>query len=100
MSKNILEAIEIMQKWLDKISDNNNQEIKETENLRMILLNLQITGAYYPEVKPIADRLQETITVMHDSTYELVHGGRKELREAFQEIINYILEKEKEQNDK
>ena len=93
---NIFESIMTIQKWLEKISVNNNQEIKETENLRMILLNLQITGAYYPEIKPIADRLQEIILVMHDSTYELVHTGRKELREAFQDVVNYITENEKQ----
>lgn len=95
MSKDIFNSIAIMQRWLDKVSKNNNDEIDETDNLRMLLLNLQITGAYYPEVKPIADRLQETIDVLHDSTYELVHSGRTELREAFMDIIEYITEKEK-----
>lgn len=90
MNKNIIESIENIDKWLNEVSKNNNHEIDQTKNLNMILLNLKIVCAGNKAVTPIADELAKIIKEMHDSTNILVTQGRKELREAFQNIKEYV----------
>ena len=40
MSENIIKSLDTMGKWLKEVSTNNNHEIDQTKNLKMILLNL------------------------------------------------------------
>lgn len=96
MDKNIKDSIETMGKWLKEVSENNNHEIDQTKNLKMILLNLKIVCADNKSVTPIADALAKIITEMHDSTTILVTQGRTELRAAFEDIKKYVEEKEGE----
>jgi len=94
---NINKSLESMGKWLNEVSKNNDHEIDQTRNLKMILLNLKIVCADNKAVTPIADALARTITEMHESTTILVNQGRKDLRQAFAEIKKYIEEKEGKQ---
>jgi len=91
---NINKSLETMGMWLKEVSLNNDHEIDQTKNLKMILLNLKIVCAENKAVTPIADALARTITEMHESTTILVNEGRKELRQALAEIKEYIEEKE------
>jgi len=94
MSENIIKSLDTMGKWLKEVSTNNNHEIDQTKNLKMILLNLKIVCADNKAVTPIADALQKIITEMHDSTTILVTEGRTELRAAFKDITEYVEERE------
>lgn len=97
MNKSIKNSLEIMEEWLGEVSQNNDHEIKQTNKLKTILFNLRIVAADRREIMPIADALSEIIKEMHDSTDILVTRGRKELREAFGEIKEYIRKSEVEQ---
>lgn len=91
---NINKSLETMSKWLKEVSKNNDHEIDQTRNLKMILLNLKIVCADNKAVTPIADALAITITEMNESTTVLVNQGRKELRQALADIKEYVEEKE------
>jgi hypothetical protein len=82
--------LETMEKWLNEVSINNNDELKQTNKLRTILLNLKLAAARCPEINPIANSLSDIIKEMHDSTDILVNHGRNELRQSFDEIKDYI----------
>ena len=88
--KNINESVTVAKTLLGEVSKNNDLEIKETEKLRIILLNLKIVGAGVPGITPIADALADIINNLHESTDKLVKEGR----EAFRDMENYINEKE------
>jgi hypothetical protein len=75
----------------------NNMVIKETESLRIALLNLKIEDARIKEntgIVPISDQIERVINNLHDNVTKLVTEGRKELREAFGNIESYVEEKE------
>lgn len=92
--KNIIDSCKTANKWLDEVSINNNHELDQTKKLNIILLNLKIVCADKREVTPIADELAKIINELHTSTKNLVTTGREELRQAFEEIKEYIEEKE------
>jgi hypothetical protein len=97
--KNIVKELESMEKWLNEVSENNNHEIDQTAKLKIILFNLKIVGANVKGIEPITDELQKIITSMHDNTFKMVTEGRKELRQAFKNVKEYIMEKEGIKND-
>lgn len=88
--ESIVEYMRTTKEILAKISENNNQEIHQTGQLRIILFNLQIVGAGVPGVDPIADRLRETIETLHDGTYELVQHDRGKILCAINEIDEFL----------
>jgi hypothetical protein len=92
--KHINESVTVAKTLLREVSKNNDLEIKETEKLRIILLNLKIVGAGVLGITPIADALADIINNLHESTDKLVKEGREDLREAFRDMENYINEKE------
>lgn len=97
MGKNINESLQTVERLLKEISRVNDAAIKQTENLKMALLNLQIEDARIKEntgIVPIAEQIERVIKAIHDNTDNLVKQGRKELRQAFEEIKEYIEEKE------
>jgi hypothetical protein len=84
------ENIKIMDKWLNEVSINNDNKIKQTEKLKIILFNLKIVEAGNKAVEPITDALSQIIKDIHDSTDILVHKGRDELHESFKELKEFI----------
>jgi hypothetical protein len=97
MDKNINESLQTVERLLKEISRVNDAAIKQTENLKMALLNLQTEDARIKEntgIVPIAEQIERVIKTIHDNTDNLVKQGRKELRQAFEEIKEYIEEKE------
>ncbi|WP_026887691.1 hypothetical protein [Clostridium beijerinckii] len=102
MGKNINESLQTVERLLKEISRVNDAAIKQTENLKMALLNLQIEDARIEEntgIVPIAEQIERVIKTIHDNTDNLVKQGRKELRQAFEDIKEYIEEKEGKENE-
>lgn len=98
----IRKSLEIVERLLKEISRVNDAAIKQTDNLNMVLVNLQIEDAHIEEntgIVPIAQEIERVIKTIHDNTDDLVKQGRKELRQAFDEIKNYIYEKEGADNE-
>jgi len=95
----INKALGTMGKWLKEVSTNNDHEIDQTKDLKMILLNLKIVCSDNKAVAPIADALARTILEMNESTTILVNEGRKELRQALADIKEYVEEKEGNKNE-
>lgn len=84
------------------ISASNDMIIKETENLRIALLNLKIEDARIKEatgIVPISDQIERTINTLHDTINKLVKEDRKDLRNALNSIEEYINKKEKAENE-
>jgi len=97
MSKNIIKSIETIERLLKEISRVNDEAIRQTYNLEMVLVNLQIEDAHIEQntgIVPIAQEIERVIKTIHDNTDQLVKEGRKELRVAFEEVKRYIDEKE------
>ena len=97
MDKSINESIKKVKEIHAEISKVNDLTIKETENLRIILLNLKIENARNTTnngITPIAEQLEKVINNLHNNVRDLVTEGRKELRQAFRKIEEYIVEKE------
>lgn len=100
---NINKSLETMERLLKEISRVNDETIKGTENLRLALLNLKIEDARIKEntgITPISNKIEDVINILHNNTKDLVTEGRKDLREAFKDIENYINEKEDADNAK
>jgi hypothetical protein len=100
--KNIIEALERIEYWLNEISKTNNANINQTDELNIVLINLKIEDAHIKEntgITPIADKIESVIKNVHDNTDNLVKVGRTELRQAFKIVKKYILEKENVENE-
>jgi hypothetical protein len=94
MNNEIKTEIETVEKWLEEVSKNNNHEIDQTYNLKIVLFNLKIICANVKEIKPIARELENIIDEMHSNTLRMVNEGRVELRKSFSKIKDYILSQE------
>lgn len=71
----------------------NDMVIKETDNLRMALLNLKIEDSRIKEntgIVPISNQIERVINTLHDNVIKLVTEGRKELKEALNNIENCV----------
>jgi hypothetical protein len=90
----IIKELEIIEKWLHEVSENNDHEVRKTSSLKSLLFTLKIVGKDLPAIKPICQELQNIINELHDSTNILVHEGRTELRQAFEVVKKYIIGKE------
>lgn len=96
-------AIKTIDKWFTEISTTNDNNVKQTDNLKTVLVNLQIEDAHIEEntgIVPIANEIEKVIQNIHDNTDDLRKTGRKELREAWQLIKEYIeYEEDKEDSN-
>jgi ribosome-associated translation inhibitor RaiA len=89
----INDSIETIERILNEISRVNNEAIKQTDNLRMVLVNLQIEDAHIEGntgIVPIAQEIEKVINAIHNNTDKLVKDGRKELRSAFNDVKEYV----------
>lgn len=100
MIKTIKQYLQTMKYWLSEISNHNDKTVKVTEDLRMALINLEIEEAHLKGIpngiRPIANLIEKTINELNNSTKNMVTNGRKELRESYDEIEQYIESKEGE----
>jgi hypothetical protein len=95
--RNDINTIKELHKEISRVND---LVIKETESLRIALLNLKIEDARIREntgIVPISNQIERVINNLHDNVIKLVTEGRKELREAFGNVEDYVGEKEGEQ---
>jgi hypothetical protein len=87
---NDINTVKELHKEIARVND---LVIKETENLRMALLNLKIEDARISEstgIVPISDQIERVINNLHDNVDKLVKQGRKDLRESFSNIEEYV----------
>lgn len=89
MKDTIKHDVERVDFWLNEISKNNDMVVKTTEDLRIILLNLKIVGAWIDKtigLNPVIDSLERLIKQQHDSIQDMVKNGRTELRASWTDI--------------
>lgn len=94
MHENIKESIEIQNRILKKVSDNNNHEIGATSSLNTIIVGLAVEETKIPKpngLLPMIKRLREINKELHDSTEELVNKDRGNLQKATKEIQEFAL---------
>jgi len=93
MSKNIIKSLDTMENWLKRISETNDSNVDQTDNLNIVLVNLKLEDARIKDntgIVPIAQEIEKVIHNIHDNTDELRKTGRTELRAAFKDIKEYI----------
>jgi len=95
---NIDQAMNGLTLWHGEISSFDNNVRDETDNLRIVCLNLQMEGSRYqiPTIEPIAKNLAATIVKLNTQCNLLINKGRKELGEFTKFIFDYIKECQKE----
>jgi hypothetical protein len=79
---------------LKKVSENNDHTIKQTENLKIILLNLKIQSAHVNQpngISPIASELRKIIGELNDKTKKTVMDSRNILEKSLYTIQNYAM---------
>lgn len=97
MNEEEKKAIETVEQWLNEISLTNDNNIKQTDNLNMVLINLQIEDARIEQntgIVPIVEEIERVIHSIHDKTDVLVKTGRTELRTAWDVIKESLLKEE------
>lgn len=95
MAKTPKENLEIIEKWLGEISKTNDANVSQTDNLNIVLVNLKLEDARIKDdtgIIPIAEEIERVIKNIHDNTDDLKKTGRAELRQAFREIKEFVLE--------
>lgn len=88
MNNKILDSTENI---LSIISINNDNIIKQTDRLKIILLNLKIEDARIKEntgIVPITNELEKIINELHNKTNKIIQEHRKILNDNFKTIEN------------
>lgn len=90
MIKEDLAKVNELHKEISRVND---LVIKQTDHLRIALINLKIEDARLSEntgIVPIANQVEKVINELHDNVTKLVNENRTELRKAFGNIENHI----------
>jgi hypothetical protein len=83
------EAIISISDIVEKIRDSNNNVIKSTSDLEIVLLNLRIVNAHIKEntgIEPIIDFLEKTIHSINGNIKTLVSENRSQLNNAIDQL--------------
>jgi len=94
---NINKSFESLQDNLKLVRQTNDLIIKETNSLRIILLNLKIENARIKGntgITPISEALERTIESLNTIVKDIVNNHRATLSKAVEEIKGYIDGKE------